>query len=45
MVNMETDSSLNMDLLSNGIPESLDLFKEEDALTIIKEIIPPGKLK
>lgn len=40
---MEMDSSLDIDLMSNGIPESLELLKGEDALTIIKDIISPGK--
>lgn len=36
------DSSLDMDLMSSGMVDSLDLFKEEDAFTIIKDMISPG---
>lgn len=40
---MDMDQSLDMDLMSNGMVDSLELFKEEDALTIIKEMISPGE--
>ncbi|XP_061394927.1 sterol regulatory element-binding protein 1 [Musca vetustissima] len=39
------DPSLDMDLMSSGMVESLDLFKDEDALTIIKEMMSPDMLK
>ncbi|KAI9581405.1 sterol regulatory element-binding protein 1 isoform X1 [Glossina fuscipes] len=42
---MDMDQSLDMDLMSNGMVDSLELFKEEDALTIIKEMISPDMLK
>lgn len=40
---MDMDPSLDMDLMSSGMVDSLELFKDEDALTIIKEMISPGK--
>lgn len=42
---MDMDQSLDMDLMSNGMVDSLELFKEEDPLTIIKEMISPDMLK
>ncbi|XP_075164054.1 sterol regulatory element binding protein [Haematobia irritans] len=42
---MDMDSSLDMDLMSSGMVESLDLFKDEDALSIIKEMMSPEMLK
>ncbi|XP_073835875.1 sterol regulatory element binding protein [Musca autumnalis] len=42
---MDMDPSLDMDLMSSGMVESLDLFKDEDALTIIKEMMSPDMLK
>ncbi|XP_065362269.1 sterol regulatory element-binding protein 1 [Calliphora vicina] len=42
---MDMDPSLDMDLMSSGMVDSLDLFKDEDALTIIKEMISPDMLK
>lgn len=42
-MDIDPSSSLDMDLMSSGMVESLDLFKDEDALTIIKEMMSPGK--
>ncbi|KAI8118489.1 Sterol regulatory element-binding protein 2 [Lucilia cuprina] len=41
---MDMDPSLDMDLMSSGMVDSLDLFKDEDALTIIKEMISPDDI-
>lgn len=38
-----TMEDMPLDLLSSNIVDSLDLFREEDALSMIKEMIPPGK--
>ncbi|XP_058985053.1 sterol regulatory element-binding protein 1 [Musca domestica] len=42
---MDMDPSLDMDLMSSGMVESLDIFKDEDALTIFKEMMTPDMLK
>uniref|UniRef100_A0A1I8NM66 BHLH domain-containing protein n=1 Tax=Stomoxys calcitrans TaxID=35570 RepID=A0A1I8NM66_STOCA len=42
---MDMNPSLDMDLMSSGMVESLDIFKDEDALTIIKEMMSPEMLR